>query len=304
MIGISINMDRINPNDSLDLGTAEPNSVADQILRNAYDNKDDNLTDTALPENRMILRAYQILKRELLTFAPTNLRIWDLFVDRHEIDKRIEYFFEVEDPNASIIVFDRANNDSIIKYNRSQKYSGDYVYSKVSLYYTDVDHVRPDLIRSLDPGIPDNSDLILLGELPASYKGNGMVMSMLDKAGMLENYHWDPQEMARLRRKEGVSCHKYNCPICRDLEYTIDKARELDLGYLNGSVTVWLGETIHAPKVKEYDELKFLKGMLEQIAINSQIMAVMSDAAIAATADIKTLERMHADYERLLKVIK
>jgi triphosphoribosyl-dephospho-CoA synthetase len=70
--------------------------------------------------------------------------------------------------------------------------------------------------------------------------------------------------------------------------------------FLNPKIVVWLGESIHSKRHREYDELAYIENTLETSGVLLRSPALMSDAMIIEKADIKTLKKMKEDYEKLL----
>jgi hypothetical protein len=287
---------RFNPNHELNEATTS-SEVFSQIYRNAAEGRTDNLVDTLLPKNREILRAYQVLNRDPFTQTPTSIRVWDIFIDIHEINKRLEKFFEERRPKASIVVFDRANSDHAFRYNRSQKYPGVYVFTIANTYYQDNEHVKPDDLQALDPKLQseygDASHII--GEVPADQ--NPPINAIFTQAGLIENLHPD---FSQVRNGNNRFCHRYNCPVCQPVEYTVKRFREE--GGLSGRL--YLGESAFSQRNKNYDEFGYLEELheiLQTTALMTQSAALMSDVPIIERADVKTLEHIKKDYEEMLK---
>lgn len=269
------------------------NAVAYQILKNAAQGRTDNLMDTMLPKNREILRGYSVTSRDPFTNAPASIRIWDLFVDIHEIDKRLEKFFEEQYRDASILVFDPADNDRVYRLKRENEYQGNHVFTLAGLYYQDVEHLKPGLLKALDPKTQPEfgTPVTLVGEISNDQKPP--ISAMLRQANIsMANVHPRPDEMPDNR-----FCSAYNCPVCNQVFYTLD--RFVKEGYLSGRL--YLGESFLSERNRTSDELGYLSDTLEALTTSTQLMALMSDSAQIMTASIKTVERMRDNYARMLK---
>lgn len=277
-----------NPDNSLDINSTDSDSTIGQLLRNSYDNKR-GLEDTVpiLPENQVMLRGYQVLKRNPITNTVKSIREWNLVLDKHEIRKDVERFFEEEFPSDKIIVFEKASNDNVICYNRNHKYSGAYVYTRASLQSVDFEYIRPEELQSLEPTTTDDNNddanLIMVGEIPENLRDNATVRPMLAKAGLEQNFHWGREEVPDDR-----FCGMWNCPddLCGPLKYLVERVRELGLNnFLDANITCWLGESIRSARVRDYNSVKDILNMLE--CTNS----LFQTANLASIDDEQRLQR-------------
>lgn len=192
------------------------------------------------------------------------------------------------------------------------KYKGNYVFTIAGVYYQDIDHVKPSDLQQLDPnqqpeyGTPVTS----VGEVP-NYE-NPPRYAMLTKAGIVENVHITQEELAEAtptKTNDGrFGCFLFNCPVpwCSPVKYSIKKLEEL--GFLNPTLTVWLGESIHSSRHKEYDALMFLQDTLQTTSMMTQSAAMLSNMSALHSNPMlghnkEYLERMAADYERLIKML-
>ncbi len=196
-----------------------------------------------LKPNQTLLRFYQVLPdynisdkempsgSEMLSFDPANpqtLRVWDVVVGKHPVDKRISRFYESkEKENIPIKFAIREQGDKISLLERRNKIVGDAVFT---LDYKEVYNVNgadiPLLRAELAPAASNpDKNLILHGQVP--FTGTTDPIPAVLAANHIQPIHPTEQQLRDAGSKR-VTCMAYDCPLCRHLPYLKAKLEKLE----------------------------------------------------------------------------
>jgi hypothetical protein len=266
--------------------------VLDQILDRATGLREgSNLMDTAIPDNRYIVRGYSVVSRNAFTQAPESIRVHDIHIDVFFIDPVLQERYEVEDRKPTVMLFNKFENDRVELLKKTNRYPHAFVYTINKVTGYEQDFVRPEQIAELEPPpSPADKDAVIaathiirVGEVKdADSFGTAPVTTMLDKARLNGSFHPRPDDPVWGDR----NCLAYNCPICNQVGHSVRRLQE-EGGRLSN--TYLLGEPAFSQHSLARDELNYLK---RDIMPTLEVLeTTMSIASLAATSNMQQLQQ-------------
>lgn len=201
------------------------------------------LENTLLPSGRVVFRGYQWIKEED-DASDLILRIFDMSANLHPTITELEHLYLVEQPQASILLFDAQNDDMVIKVPRENRYKEGFIIEMVQLKHRDNRRVPDSYVQerlSYEAQQPfdaesEHAQLILCGELDT--RNAHPIYRLLEGASknpafqgidFVGSLHWpdhpDSISYPDYGRDKYACRFMFNCSLCNFHQYTIRKFR-------------------------------------------------------------------------------